>query len=101
MKPQPDDEEDGGVVVCPSDSEGDPDYDIKKLIDWNGDWLPPPETWSARHGFTDRHFGAGIEKWINGHSKTCIENMTHHLVSEKFGGYEASTCTMSSMLHRS
>lgn len=65
MKPQPTEESDGGVT-CWSNSNGDPDYDVKKLMDWNGDWLPPPEQWSDRKGFTDRHFGASIERWMNG-----------------------------------
>ncbi|OAG03823.1 uncharacterized protein CC84DRAFT_1260897 [Paraphaeosphaeria sporulosa] len=87
IKPIPDDEEDGGVE-CKSECNGDPDYDVRKLVDWNGDWLPPPETWSARHAFTDRHFGAGIEKWINGHDKRCIENQSDLLRSVEFEGVE-------------
>lgn len=63
---------DGGVTFG-SNSNGDPDYDVKKLMDWNGDWLPPPEQWSARKGHTARHLGSGVEQWINGHSKMCIE----------------------------
>ncbi|KAL5407787.1 hypothetical protein PMIN04_011622 [Paraphaeosphaeria minitans] len=82
-----DDEEDGGVE-CISLSNGDPDYDVRKLVDWNGDWLPPPETWSFRHAFTDRHFGAGIEKWINGHDKSCIEDLSDLLTSAEFKGVE-------------
>lgn len=90
MKPQSvDDEEDGGIE-CVSDSNGDPDYDVKKLIDWNGDWIPPPETWSARHAFTNRHFGASIEKWINGHDASCLENLTDLLTSLDFLGEKVS-----------
>ncbi|PSN74215.1 hypothetical protein BS50DRAFT_627562 [Corynespora cassiicola Philippines] len=67
MRPRPDDQESDGGVSFKSNSNGDPDYDVKKLMAWNGDWLPPPEEWSARKSFADRHFGASIEKWINGH----------------------------------
>lgn len=87
MKPISDDEEDGGIEYK-SDSNGDPDYDVKKLMDWNGDWLPPPETWSARHAFTDRHFGASLEKWMNGHDPSCTDNYTDLLVLPGFKGIE-------------
>jgi len=93
MKPLSDDEEEGGVE-CRSDSNGDPDYDVKKLVDWNGDWIPPPESWMARHAFTDRHFGASIEKWINGHDASCTVNMTGLLKSSDFLGIKVSHNTM-------
>lgn len=93
MKPISDDEEEGGVE-CRSDSNGDPNYDVKKLVDWNGDWIAPPETWSARHAFTDRHFGAGIEKWINGHDASCTQNLTELLMSPEFKGVEVSFRTI-------
>lgn len=54
-----------------SDSNGDPDYDIKKLLDWEGKWMPPPEDWANRKGFSDRHFEQVIETWINGHAEEC------------------------------
>ncbi len=44
-------------------------------MDWNGDWLPPPEEWAARKGFTHRHFGQAIEQWANEHSRNCTEAM--------------------------
>ncbi|KAL1598777.1 hypothetical protein SLS60_007919 [Paraconiothyrium brasiliense] len=87
MKPVSDDEDEGGVE-CRSDSNGDPDYDVKKLVDWNGDWIPPPESWAARHAFTDRHFGSGIEKWINGHDTTCTVNLSDLLTLPDFLGVE-------------
>jgi hypothetical protein len=66
---------DEGGVDFESDSGGDPTYDIKKLMDWNCDWLPPPEDWAARKGFHPRHFRQGIEQWINGHSRNCVRPM--------------------------
>lgn len=42
-------------------------------MQWNGDWLPPPEEWAARKGFSPRHFGSNIEKWANEHSKLCTK----------------------------
>ncbi|KAJ4991853.1 hypothetical protein SVAN01_02703 [Stagonosporopsis vannaccii] len=65
---------DGGVTFR-SNSDGDPSYDVKKLMDWNGDWLPPPEEWAARKGFTHRHFGQAIEQWATGHSRNCTNPM--------------------------
>jgi hypothetical protein len=59
---------DGGVV-CKSDSNGDPNYDVKKLMDWNGDWMPPPEQWSGRKGHVNRHLGRSVEAWIDTHPK--------------------------------
>jgi hypothetical protein len=72
MKPLPSEgNESNGGVSCKSDSNGDPNYDVAKLMAWNGDWMPPPVEWSARHRFSDRHFGASIEKWINTHDPSC------------------------------
>jgi hypothetical protein len=65
---------DGGVTFK-SDSDGDPSYDVKKLMDWSGDWLPAPEDWAARKGFTNRHFGQVIELWANEHSRNCTKVM--------------------------
>jgi L-amino acid N-acyltransferase YncA len=67
-------DDDGGVTFR-SNSNGDPFYDVKKLTDWNGDWLPPPEQWSARKGHTHRHFGQDIERWMNGHPDECLQEM--------------------------
>jgi hypothetical protein len=75
MKPLPSESDSDGGVSFKSDSNGDPNYDVKKLIDWNGDWLPPPEQWSARKGHTSRHFGQGIEQWINGHGEECLGDL--------------------------
>ncbi|KAH7080888.1 hypothetical protein FB567DRAFT_448374 [Paraphoma chrysanthemicola] len=74
---------DGGITFR-SDSNGDPDYDVKKLMDWNGDWLPAPEQWAARKGHTDRHFGRVIEDWMNGHDDHCDKPMEidSHFVQE-------------------
>jgi hypothetical protein len=75
MKALPSESDSDGGVSFKSDSNGDPNYDVKKLMDWNGDWLPPPEQWSARKGHSSRHFGQGIEHWINGHPKECLKDM--------------------------
>ncbi|KAJ6192759.1 hypothetical protein J3E72DRAFT_399262 [Bipolaris maydis] len=72
-------ESDGGGVNCWSDSNGDPDYDVRKLLDWNGDWLPAPESWSARRGHEDRHLGAHVEQWMNGHSQECTRSVYYPL----------------------
>lgn len=48
---------------------------MRKLIGWNGDWLPPPEEWAARKGFTSRHFSQVIEQWANEHSRNCTRLM--------------------------
>ncbi|RMZ73084.1 acyl- n-acyltransferase [Pyrenophora seminiperda CCB06] len=62
-------------ITYKSNSNGDPDYDVKKLMDWNGDWLPPPESWAARTGYEDRHFGQRIEQWMNNQPPECIQPM--------------------------
>ena len=63
---------DGGVGPK-SDSEEDPSYDVKKLMGWNSDWLPPPEEWAARKGSITRDFGQVIEKWADEHKRDCIK----------------------------
>lgn len=73
MKPLSTDSDGDGGVTCHSDSNGDPDYDIKKLLDYNGDWMPPSEHWEARKGFNNRHPNNIIEQWINGHSDDCTK----------------------------
>ncbi len=81
-------ESDGGVDFR-SISNGDPDYDVKKLMDWNGNWMPPPVEWSARNSFTDRHFGASIEKWMEGHDEGIRPgrlDMAEHLHSTAYKG---------------
>ena len=67
--------DDDGGVDFESDSGGDPAYDVKKLMDWSGGWMPPPEDWAARKGFNPRHFSQGVEQWLNGHSRNCIRPM--------------------------
>jgi len=66
MKAQPhDEEEEGGAELSNSNSNGDPYYDVRKLMDWAGNWAPAPIDWESRKGFTDRNFGANIEAWMN------------------------------------
>lgn len=71
MRPQPSSSESNGGISCGSHSNGDPDYDVKKLLDWNGDWLPAPEEWAARKGHTNRHLGKFVEQWVAGHGDEC------------------------------
>ncbi|KAJ4362663.1 hypothetical protein N0V95_001371 [Ascochyta clinopodiicola] len=80
-----DGQSDGGIIFK-SDSEGDPTYDVKKLMGWNGDWLPPPEEWAARRGFTGRHFSQVIEHWANEHSRHCTKPISIDLPT--FSGME-------------
>ncbi|KAI2480052.1 hypothetical protein Ptr902_08233 [Pyrenophora tritici-repentis] len=72
MKYIPHSSDDEWGVRSQSNSNGDPDYDVKKLLDWNGEWLPAPESWSCRKGHEDRHFGQHIEEWMNKESPECI-----------------------------
>jgi hypothetical protein len=83
--PRSSSDSDGGISFK-SNSNGDPDYDIKKLLDWNGDWLPAPESWSARKGHTNRHFGQWIEDWMNGQPPDC--SMPVFRAPGTFNGYE-------------
>ncbi|KAF2740853.1 hypothetical protein EJ04DRAFT_597894 [Polyplosphaeria fusca] len=64
MRPLPPDDKSDGGVTFKSHSNGDPHYDIKKLVDWNGDWLPAPVEWAGRKSFHDRHFAENIEAWM-------------------------------------
>ncbi|KAF2641879.1 hypothetical protein P280DRAFT_286932 [Massarina eburnea CBS 473.64] len=74
----------GWGVDIRSDSGGDPFYDVKKLTDWNGDWMPPPVDWMARNRFADRHFGEGIEKWMNGHNLDACSEVATYLEKPQF-----------------
>lgn len=68
---------DGGISFK-SNSDNDPNYDVNKLMSWNGDWLPPPEDWTARKGHTHRHFGSFVEKWIEGHDARCKDEIIYN-----------------------
>ncbi|KAH7109623.1 hypothetical protein B0J11DRAFT_573662 [Dendryphion nanum] len=48
-----------------SNSGGDPNYDIRKLVDWDGNWMPAPIDWDDRKAYRDRHFADHIEIWID------------------------------------
>ncbi|KAF2466447.1 uncharacterized protein BDR25DRAFT_187625, partial [Lindgomyces ingoldianus] len=88
MKPLPTDEESDGGVSFRSNSNGDPNYDIKKLIDWEGNWLPAPVEWDGRKVFHNRHLGDHIEAWINrSDDRTCYMAMdiTPEFTAEKNG----------------
>lgn len=37
--------------------------------------MPVDPDWAARRGFSDRHFGPGIEMWINGHNDICTKSI--------------------------
>ncbi|KAF2756899.1 hypothetical protein EJ05DRAFT_46655 [Pseudovirgaria hyperparasitica] len=56
-KPNP-----GGVEIEVHGGQ-DPDYDIRQLTDWNGDWLPAPVEWENRRGF--RHRGGNFSQWMH------------------------------------
>jgi hypothetical protein len=83
MKYTPSSSNSDGGVDFKSNSDGDPHYDIKKLVDWNGDWLPP-EMWSARKGYTDRHFSAHIEQWCNTHPLDWNNGVTPYFPPDTF-----------------
>ncbi|ORY13433.1 hypothetical protein BCR34DRAFT_269459 [Clohesyomyces aquaticus] len=76
MKAVPHDDESDGGISFHSNSNGDPQYDVKKLVDWDGNWHPAPVDWDSRKSFHNRHFGDQIENWINGiHQRTCYTAM--------------------------
>ncbi|KAF1954739.1 hypothetical protein CC80DRAFT_549918 [Byssothecium circinans] len=103
MKPLPSDEDDenGGVPYdngwgdCESHSDGDPFYDVKKLLDWKGDWMPPPVDWSARNPFADHHLGESIEKWINGHDLSGCKEISNYLETPEFASFTIDGKTVS------
>jgi len=89
MKYKPSSSDSGGGVTYKSNSNGDPDYDIKKLLDWNGDWLPAPESWCARKSHADRHFGDHIEQWMNNQAPECIKPV--YYPQHTFNGHAKTT----------
>jgi len=89
MKYKPSSSDDGGGVTYKSNSNGDPDYDVKKLLDWNGDWLPAPESWCARKSHADRHFGDHIEQWMNKQAPECIKPV--YYPQHTFNGHAKTT----------
>lgn len=72
LKPRSSEESDGGAYVDPSwgvqeEDRDDPDYDVKKLVDWNGNWLPGEVDWEGRMAFDyDHGRGLRIDKWLSG-----------------------------------
>jgi L-amino acid N-acyltransferase YncA len=65
---------DGGVSLK-SNSNHDPTYHIRKITDWEGNWLPAPVEWEGRGGFSGRNFYNRIEAWMNKSEKVSKENM--------------------------
>lgn len=56
-----------------SDSNGDPDYDIKRnLVDFKGDWCENGLV-AQRCDWYDRHFEKTVEKWNTGVEWECME----------------------------
>ena len=51
---------DGGVLLK-SNSNYNPTYYIRKITDWEGNWLPAPVEWEGRGGFSGRNFYNCIE----------------------------------------
>ncbi|KAK3065514.1 hypothetical protein LTS18_006225 [Coniosporium uncinatum] len=51
----------------------DPADAVRALVDWNGDWLPPPVEWEGRRSYRDRDFHATIEGWITNGECECRE----------------------------
>lgn len=74
---------DGGVE-CRSDSNGDSEYDVKKLVDWNGDWMPAPESWQGRKGHVVRHLGKSVEQWIDTHPDIIRQSILEYEKSATF-----------------
>ncbi|KAF2200183.1 hypothetical protein GQ43DRAFT_472957 [Delitschia confertaspora ATCC 74209] len=66
LKPDPLNYAGNGGATIESNSEGDPDYHIKKLVDWSGNWQPPPLGWEGRRGYTNRHLNDDVRDWIDG-----------------------------------
>lgn len=64
-----------GAIPRRFDGNGDPGYDVKKLMDWNGDWLPPPEQWLARKGLLNQDLGQSIELWMENHDDDCTKDI--------------------------
>ncbi|GME28636.1 phosphinothricin acetyltransferase [Neofusicoccum parvum] len=54
---------DGGIQSNPDD---DPNHDIKKLVDWEGKWLPGPTDWESRRSYHHHNFNEEMMRFVNG-----------------------------------
>ncbi|KAF4545371.1 Acyl- n-acyltransferase [Lasiodiplodia theobromae] len=44
----------------------DPQHDIKKLVDWEGNWLPGPTDWESRRSFHHHNFNEEMMRFVYG-----------------------------------
>ncbi|KAL0259364.1 hypothetical protein SLS55_005100 [Diplodia seriata] len=49
-----------------SNPAADPDHDLKKLVDWEGNWLPGPTDWETRRGYHHHNFNEEMMRFVNG-----------------------------------
>ena len=84
MKPSPIDPSEDGGISFRSNSNGDPNYDVRQLMDFEGNWMPPPEVWVGRNSFRDRHFGDTIEKWAEGAEAAGCKDITMNIDPDMF-----------------
>lgn len=55
----------GGWPSEQSSDLDDPYYDVKKLVGWDGEWIPPPVDWDSRRPYNPRHLQKLIHAWVN------------------------------------
>ncbi|KAF2143431.1 uncharacterized protein K452DRAFT_357742 [Aplosporella prunicola CBS 121167] len=48
-----------------SNPNNSPDHDVKKLVDWEGQWLPGPIDWEQRRSYRHRNFEEEVFRWVN------------------------------------
>ena len=62
-------------VLMKLNSNQDPICDIRKLTDWEGNWLSAPVKWEGCGGFLGHNFYNHIEAWMNKSKKVNKKNM--------------------------
>ncbi|OJD30122.1 phosphinothricin acetyltransferase [Diplodia corticola] len=53
-----------------SNPAADPQHDIKKLVDWEGNWLPGPTDWESRRSYRHHNFNEEMMRFVYGTDET-------------------------------
>lgn len=59
---------DNGGWSVHEDPGNDPDYDVKQLMDWTGQWMNAPGDWEGRGKYDDPNFKTRLVGWIEKHA---------------------------------
>lgn len=85
MKPQPiDDDQSEGGVPCAKSGTGT-EYDVKQLMDWNGDWLPASVEWASRKPFMQSDLTKTVDKWADEVHKAWNPDTGNGIATHNYG----------------